>query len=71
MHHSSKIWGAAVAALLTWKVLPAHGQGVTIGAVIPLSGPSATSGEDQRRGIELAVEEVNAAGGLLGGPLKL
>lgn len=44
---------------------------VTIGAVVPLSGASATQGEDQRRGIELAVEEVNAAGGVLGQPLKV
>lgn len=43
----------------------------TIGAVIPLSGASATQGEDQRRGIEIAVEEVNAAGGVLGKPLKV
>jgi branched-chain amino acid transport system substrate-binding protein len=30
-----------------------HAQDVTIGAVLPLTGPSASIGEDQRRGIEL------------------
>lgn len=55
-------------SLLT--AIPATAQ-TTIGAVIPLSGASATQGEDQRRGIELAVEEVNAAGGVLGKPLKV
>lgn len=41
-----------------------------IGAVLPLSGSSATAGEDQRRGLELAVEEINAAGGVLGEPVQ-
>jgi branched-chain amino acid transport system substrate-binding protein len=49
---------------------PAAAQ-TMIGAVIPLSGASATQGEDQRRGIEIAVEEINAAGGVLGQPLKV
>ncbi|GAB4066493.1 ABC transporter substrate-binding protein [Ancylobacter sonchi] len=44
---------------------------IAIGAVVPLSGASATQGEDQRRGIELAVDEINAAGGVLGQPLKV
>ncbi|HEV7260422.1 MAG TPA: ABC transporter substrate-binding protein [Bosea sp. (in: a-proteobacteria)] len=44
---------------------------VTLGAVIPLSGASATTGEDQRRGIALAVKAVNARGGVLGKPLKV
>lgn len=39
---------------------------LTIGAVLPLTGSSATVGMDQQRGIELAVEEINANGGVLG-----
>ena len=39
---------------------------LTIGAVLPLTGSNATIGEDQRRGVELATEEVNATGGVLG-----
>lgn len=42
-----------------------------IGAVIPLTGSNATIGEDQRRGIELAVEAVNANGGVLGKELEV
>lgn len=45
--------------------------GVTIGAVLPLTGASATIGEDQRRGIELAVARVNADGGVLGKKLNV
>lgn len=32
---------------------------VTVGAILPLTGVSATIGEDMRRGIALAVEQVN------------
>lgn len=44
---------------------------INLGAVIPLTGASATIGEDQRRGIELAVEKVNADGGVLGKDLNV
>jgi branched-chain amino acid transport system substrate-binding protein len=39
---------------------------VNVGAVLPLTGSSASIGEDQRRGIELAVEKINEDGGVLG-----
>ena len=42
-----------------------------LGAVLPLTGSSATVGEEQRRGIELAVEYINSKGGVLGKPLKV
>lgn len=44
---------------------------LTIGAVLPLTGSSATIGKDQQRGIELAVADVNASGGVLGKELKV
>lgn len=44
---------------------------IAIGAIFPLSGASATQGEDQRRGAELAVERVNAEGGVLGKKLRV
>jgi len=50
---------------------PATAQDIVIGAILPLSGASATQGEDQRRGMELAVDKINAAGGVLGQPLKI
>ena len=49
----------------------AHAKDVVIGAILPLSGASATQGEDQRRGMELALEKINASGGVLGGTLKI
>ncbi|WP_244475717.1 ABC transporter substrate-binding protein [Methylobacterium sp. Leaf466] len=42
-----------------------------IGLVTALSGQSAKSGEAISRGIGLAIDEINAAGGVLGQPLEL
>jgi branched-chain amino acid transport system substrate-binding protein len=39
---------------------------ITIGALVPDTGPANTYGRSVRHGIELAVEEVNAAGGVDG-----
>lgn len=50
--------------------LPAQAE-ITIGAVLPLSGVNASGGEDQRRGIELAVAAINEQGGVLGEPLRV
>jgi branched-chain amino acid transport system substrate-binding protein len=44
---------------------------VAIGAVFPLSGSVAFYGTESRDGALLAIEEINAAGGLLGKPLTL
>lgn len=49
----------------------AYAQETVIGAILPLSGSSATQGDDQRRGMELALEKINADGGVLGHPLKI
>jgi len=46
-------------------------QALTIGAAIPLSGKSATIGELHKRGIEIAVEQLNAEGGVNGQPVKI
>ena len=61
----------AVAVLLlgTGNGLQAAEELVRIGNIIPLSGPSASVGEQGRNAREMAVEEINAAGGIksLGG----
>ncbi|MDR2068512.1 MAG: ABC transporter substrate-binding protein [Spirochaetaceae bacterium] len=44
---------------------------VTIGAVFPLSGTVAFYGTESRNGALLAIDEINAAGGLLGKKLTL
>jgi len=50
--------------------LPAHAQSkdpVKIGLAAAVSGGSAASGEAIKRGIQIAMDEVNAKGGVLGG----
>jgi branched-chain amino acid transport system substrate-binding protein len=42
-------------------------ESIKVGLVAALSGPSAQSGEAITRGLQLAIDEVNVKGGLLGG----
>ncbi len=44
---------------------------IRVGALFPLSGPLALLGDESFRGVEIALEERNAAGGLLGRPLRM
>jgi branched-chain amino acid transport system substrate-binding protein len=44
---------------------------VVIGSINPLTGTNAVQGLDMKRGEELALEEINAAGGICGRPLKI
>jgi len=56
---------AAIAAIL----IATHSkkEEVYIGAILPLTGDGAKYGEEAQRGIELAVADVNTAGGIGGG----
>jgi len=49
----------------------AGGQTLTVGLLAPLTGPVAPEGKAMRRGFDMAVAEVNAAGGVLGKPLEV
>ena len=44
---------------------------VKVGILIPLSGPSSVSGQAAQNGYNLALDEINRAGGVLGKPLEL
>ena len=48
-----------------------YAQPVQIGILSPLTGAAAGTGQAQRAGFELALEEINAAGGVLGEPLEI
>jgi branched-chain amino acid transport system substrate-binding protein len=65
---------------LDWKLLglvgmalarmnPAHAE-IAIGVPMPLTGGMAWIGEQGERGVELAVANLNAAGGVLGQPVR-
>jgi branched-chain amino acid transport system substrate-binding protein len=61
--------GAAVATAFTGKASAA--DPVKIGLSAAFSGPNAAAGEAMQRGADLALEEINAAGGVLGRQLAL
>ncbi len=44
---------------------------VKIGMVVSMTGPAAGEGERSRNGANLALQQINAAGGILGKPLQL
>jgi len=67
---SRRLWCAAVAAL-GWATVPAMAQGVLkIGEVNSYKAQPAFL-EPYKKGMELAVDEINAAGGLLGRKVQL
>src|ERR1700712_2143339 len=61
--------GLAVGSLIGRPAFAA--EPVKIGLVAALSGQSAKSGEGITRGLTIAIDEMNAQGGLLGRPLEL
>ncbi|HYP64259.1 MAG TPA: ABC transporter substrate-binding protein [Acidocella sp.] len=75
--------GAAALAPAARAAKPAHEAGAnesgasaapaafTCGAALPLSGAAALQGDEALRGIQLAIDAVNAAGGIAGLPLTL
>ena len=59
---------AAAAAACVMSALPAHAADtIKIGLITALSGQSARAGESLTRGMTIAIDEINAKGGLLGG----
>lgn len=49
----------------------ATGDPILIGALYPMTGALADSGQNMKDGIEQAVEEINAAGGISGRPIQI
>jgi branched-chain amino acid transport system substrate-binding protein len=62
---------ALLATLLAAPIARAGVAPIRIGVIAPLTGASADFGTSVRQGAELAVDEINAAGGVLGRPLAL
>jgi branched-chain amino acid transport system substrate-binding protein len=63
---SAVMFGMALAAAAV-----AQESKITIGLYGPLTGPSAVSGQSLRNGAQVAVDQINASGGLLGRQLSL
>jgi branched-chain amino acid transport system substrate-binding protein len=49
----------------------ADGEAIRIPVITPMTGPLAILGQDSKRGAELALEEINAAGGISGRKLSI
>jgi branched-chain amino acid transport system substrate-binding protein len=61
----------AVAAAALWPAVSKAADTIKIGFPIPLSGPAAVYGRPILAGAQMAVAEINAAGGVLGKKLEL
>jgi branched-chain amino acid transport system substrate-binding protein len=61
----------ATAALPSGVARAQSGEPVKIGVLIGLTGPAAVAGNDGHRSMQIAAEEINRAGGVLGRPLQL
>ena len=70
--HSRRLLLIGAAAVATAVAFPASAQDtVKLGLVAAMSGQSAKSGEAIVRGLSIAIDEINAKGGLLGKKVEL
>ncbi len=61
---------AAIAcALLLAAVTTQAAEPIKLGEIEPLTGKEAAFGQSSRRGVQMAIDEINARGGVLGRPL--
>ncbi|MBR6708904.1 MAG: ABC transporter substrate-binding protein, partial [Clostridia bacterium] len=71
----TKLIALCLTLLMTLPMLAACSAGaddaIIIGSIGPLTGTAATYGNSVKNGISIAIEEINAAGGINGIPLKL
>lgn len=54
--------------VFAFSLLPIFAQAaetMKIGVILPLTGPTAMIGQEEKRGIDMAIEKINAAGGAL------
>lgn len=65
------IGSVLLAGLLALPVALGQGSPITIGASLSLTGNYARNGQDEQKGYELWVQQINANGGLLGRQVKL
>ncbi len=70
MKTSGKIVGALGALSLVMAAGAAQAE-LRIGALMPMTGALQAYGESSRNGVELAISEINQAGGVMGEPITL
>lgn len=73
-HKVAKVASLFLTFSLLFLALQSCGRGgdaVMIGAALPLTGPTSYYGEDSKRGIDMALDEINSAGGVRGRQLRV
>lgn len=63
--------GFALSVLLAFSTCAFSAEPVTIGLNYPATGPYSVQGIAQKRAADMAVEEINSAGGIMGHPIQL
>lgn len=64
--------GCFASLLVAWSVpVLTQAQDITIGALLPLTGPAAPVGLEEQQGVQFAVDRANAAGGIRGHKVKV
>jgi branched-chain amino acid transport system substrate-binding protein len=71
MTQKARFLATAVAATLMSVGAAFAQEPIRIGSINPYSGPTALYGDELARGYQLAIDEINAKGGLLGRKLEL
>lgn len=71
-HLAHRGFVTALGALAMLCVMPVSqaADPVKIGSILSITGPAAFLGEDMKLGMEMAVEDINAAGGINGKPVQ-
>ena len=67
------IGGAAAAAALTYgngPAIMAQSRSIVVGLNVPQSGPYSDQGQDQLRAYNLAIDQINKSGGIMGSQVK-
>jgi len=64
-------WKLMLASGLVASSLAAHAQPIKVGWLSSLTGPLSSAAIAENQGVQLAVEEINKAGGVLGRPIEL
>jgi branched-chain amino acid transport system substrate-binding protein len=73
MKRMGKYWVflTGLALLLALFAGPACAEGIKVGIVLPLTGDQAKFGEIEKQSFDMALEEINGAGGIIGKNLEL
>ena len=71
LHSQTARCALAGLVALGWSAAPAAAQEVKIGAIMSTTGPLQVYGEAGLKGIQLAIDQINEAGGVLDGQVEL